>query len=222
MMQNPDVANDRKKIKEKLGIGAVMTDELVDDVLPPRRLNTDEATSASREEQRTPCACACSPCGPGPAPSLARQLAKRGYSDEVTEAVLHRLRRVGLIDDQDFADQWVRSRQAHAERASVRWPPSCARRCRRRVIATALDGIDVATERSAPNNSVGTGFAAVLGEGDDLKVTRRLVGMLARRGYGQSMAVAVVTMHSPLSGSAGGSSSHTFEPGGIASPIRFG
>lgn len=34
--ENPDVANEiEKKIKEKLGIGAVMTDELVDDVLPP-------------------------------------------------------------------------------------------------------------------------------------------------------------------------------------------
>jgi recombination protein RecA len=35
MMENPDVANEiEKKIKEKLGIGAVMTDELIDDVLP--------------------------------------------------------------------------------------------------------------------------------------------------------------------------------------------
>jgi recombination protein RecA len=34
-MENPDVANEiEKKIKEKLGIGAVMTDELTDDVVP--------------------------------------------------------------------------------------------------------------------------------------------------------------------------------------------
>ena len=33
----------------------------------------------------------------------------------------------------------------------------------------------------------------MLGDGDDPKVMRRLVGMLARRGYSQSMAVAVVT-----------------------------
>ena len=33
----------------------------------------------------------------------------------------------------------------------------------------------------------------VLAEGDDAKVMRRLVGMLARRGYSQTMAVAVVT-----------------------------
>ena len=35
LMENPDIANEiEKKIKEKLGIGAVMTDDLVDDVLP--------------------------------------------------------------------------------------------------------------------------------------------------------------------------------------------
>ena len=32
-----------------------------------------------------------------------------------------------------------------------------------------------------------------LGDGDDPKVMRRLVGMLARRGYSQSVAVDVVT-----------------------------
>lgn len=32
-----------------------------------------------------------------------------------------------------------------------------------------------------------------LGDGDDAKVMRRLVGMLARRGYSQGMAVGVVT-----------------------------
>jgi regulatory protein len=32
-----------------------------------------------------------------------------------------------------------------------------------------------------------------LGGDDDVKVMRRLVGVLARRGYGQSMAVEVVT-----------------------------
>src|SRR6187399_1646920 len=35
LIENPDVGNEvEKKIKEKLGIGAVMTDELIDDVLP--------------------------------------------------------------------------------------------------------------------------------------------------------------------------------------------
>ena len=43
---------------------------------------------------------------------LAGQMAKRGYPDEAAHAVLARLEAVGLIDDEDFAEQWVRSRQA--------------------------------------------------------------------------------------------------------------
>ena len=35
LMENPDIGNEiEKKIKEKLGVGAVLTDEVVDDVLP--------------------------------------------------------------------------------------------------------------------------------------------------------------------------------------------
>ena len=35
LMENPDVANEiEKKIKEKLGVGATLTDEAIDDVLP--------------------------------------------------------------------------------------------------------------------------------------------------------------------------------------------
>src|ERR1700759_4551423 len=45
---------------------------------------------------------------------LAGQLAKRGYPGDVSERVLDRLADVGLIDDADFAEQWVRSRRARA------------------------------------------------------------------------------------------------------------
>src|SRR5690348_8663973 len=45
---------------------------------------------------------------------LETQLAKRGYAEDVTAQVLDRLTTVGLIDDEDFAEQWVRSRRLHA------------------------------------------------------------------------------------------------------------
>ena len=61
------------------------------------------------------------------------------------------------------------------------------------VIGIFVEGSDV-TERVRAEQLVERRLRReVLGEGDDLKVTRRLVGMLARRGYSQSMAVAVVT-----------------------------
>src|ERR1700754_768720 len=45
---------------------------------------------------------------------LEGQLAKRGYPDEVSGRVLDRLTEVGLVDDADFAEQWVRSRRLNA------------------------------------------------------------------------------------------------------------
>src|SRR3954465_14951054 len=45
---------------------------------------------------------------------LAGQLAKRGYPDDVSNRVLDRMADVGLIDDADFAEQWVRSRRENA------------------------------------------------------------------------------------------------------------
>ena len=126
---------------------------------------------------------------------LAAQLTKRGYPDEVTEAVLDRLAAVGLIDDEDFAAQWVRSRQTHAGKgrralaAELRTKGIDAE-----VIATALEGLDSGVERVRAEQLVERRLRReVLGGGDDAKVMRRLVGMLVRRGYRQSMAVAVVT-----------------------------
>ena len=126
---------------------------------------------------------------------LIGQLVKRGYPDEVATTVLDRLAAVGLIDDAEFADQWVRSRRAHAGKGKR----ALAAELRNKgidadVIAAALDGIDAAAERERAEQLVEQKLRrATLADADDTKVMRRLVGMLASRGYSQSMAVAVVT-----------------------------
>ncbi|MCX2932215.1 recombination regulator RecX [Mycobacterium sp. CVI_P3] len=126
---------------------------------------------------------------------LAGQLAKRGYPDGVTATVLNRLVAVGLIDDADFAEQWVRSRRARAGKGKR----ALAAELRTKgvdddVIAAALDGIDAGAERQRAEQLVEQKLRReALADADDTKVMRRLVGMLARRGYGQSMAVAVVS-----------------------------
>ena len=125
---------------------------------------------------------------------LAGQMAKRGYPDDAAQAVLERLEAVGLIDDEDFAEQWVRSRQVNAGKGKR----ALAAELRTKgvddeVIATALEGIDAGVERVRAEQLVERRLRReVLGGDDDPKVMRRLVGMLARRGYSQSMAVAVV------------------------------
>jgi regulatory protein len=125
---------------------------------------------------------------------LEGHLARRGYPDDVSARVLDRLTEVGLVDDADFAEQWVRSRQMNAGKGKR----ALAAELRTKgvdndVITEALADIDADAERSRAEQLVADRLRREkLDDGDDVKVTRRLVGMLARRGYSQSMAFDVV------------------------------
>ena len=126
---------------------------------------------------------------------LAAQLTKRGYPDDVGERVLDRLADVGLIDDRDFAEQWVRSRRVNAGKGKR----ALASELRTKgiddeLIADALADIDASAERTRAEQLVADKLRRerLSDDTDDTKVARRLVAMLARRGYGQSMAFDVV------------------------------
>jgi len=125
---------------------------------------------------------------------LAGQLAKRGYPDDVSDRVLDRLAKVGLVDDADFAEQWVSSRRVNAEKGKR----ALAAELRTKgvdddVVTAALAGIDAGAERARAEQLVRDKLRREkLGDDDDTKVARRLVGMLARRGYNQTMALDVV------------------------------
>jgi regulatory protein len=125
---------------------------------------------------------------------LAGQLAKRGYPDDVSNRVLDRLAAVGLVDDADFAEQWVRSRQARAGKGKR----ALAAELRTKgvdddVITAVLDGIGAGAERDRAEQLVRTRLRRESLGDDDMRVSRRLVAMLARRGYSQSMAYDVVS-----------------------------
>jgi regulatory protein len=125
---------------------------------------------------------------------LAGQLAKRGYPDDVSTRVLDRLTNVGLINDADFAEELVRSRRLHAGKGKR----ALAAELRTKgvdddVIAATLGGIDAAAERDRAVDLVRARLRRENLDGDQAKVARRLVGMLARRGYGQTMAFDVVS-----------------------------
>ena len=127
---------------------------------------------------------------------LEGQLSKRGYPDDVSVRVLDRLAQVGLVDDADFAQQWVRSRREHAGRGKR----ALAAELRTKgvdseLIDASLAGIDAGAERERAEQLIRDKLRREkLTDGDDTKVARRLVGMLARRGYGQSMAFDVVSV----------------------------
>lgn len=128
---------------------------------------------------------------------MAGQLEKRGYPDDVSARVLDRLADVGLIDDVDFAEQWVRSRHIHAGKGKR----ALATELRNKgvdgdVITATLESIDAGAERERAEQLVQSKLRREATIGDDPKavdkVTRRLVAMLARRGYNQGMAFDVV------------------------------
>ena len=126
---------------------------------------------------------------------LEGHLAKRGYPDDVSARVLDRLTEVGLVDDADFAEQWVRSRQLNAGKGKRALAAELRTKgVDKDLIAAALADIDADAERSRAEQLVADRLRRekLDHDGDDVKVTRRLVGMLARRGYSQSMAFDVV------------------------------
>jgi regulatory protein len=123
---------------------------------------------------------------------LCGQLAKRGYPDDVTDRVLDRLGAVGLVDDVDFAEQWVQSRRANAGKSRRTLAAELhTKGVDPDVITAALAGIDAGAERDRAERLV---RAELRREtlSDEARVSRRLVAMLARRGYGQTLACEVV------------------------------
>lgn len=126
---------------------------------------------------------------------LSAQLAKRGYPDAVSERVLDRLAAVGLVDDLDFARQWVASRRAKAGKSKRALAAELhTKGVDNEVITAVLGGIDAQAERERAEQLVRARLRreALGDETDETKVSRRLVALLARRGYHQTMACEVV------------------------------
>jgi regulatory protein len=157
--------------------------------------STSKSTEASREEQARNLCLRLLTARARTRAELEGQLAKRGYPDEVSQRVLDRLAQVGLVNDEDFAEQWIRSRRANAGKGKR----ALASELRNKgvandVITAALADIDAGAERQRAEQLVRDRLRREkLADDDDSKIARRLVGMLARRGYSQSMAFDVVT-----------------------------
>src|SRR5580693_4125536 len=126
---------------------------------------------------------------------LAGQLAKRGYPDDVSARVLDRLTDVGLVDDAGFAEQWVHSRRANAGKGKGALAAELhTKGVDNDVITSVLGGINPAAERGRAEQLVRARLRREnLGDADDARVSRRLVAMLARRGFDQTMAYEVVS-----------------------------
>jgi regulatory protein len=123
---------------------------------------------------------------------LADLLAARDIPDDAAEAVLDRFTEVGLIDDAAFARAWVSSRQAG--RGLARRALSAELRAKgvdAEVAAEAVEAVDEDDERAAAQRLVARRVPGMR-RLDRATATRRLVGMLARKGYNGGLAAAVV------------------------------
>jgi regulatory protein len=142
---------------------------------------------------------------------LAELLAKRGVPDDTAEAVLDRFTEVGLIDDAAFARAWVSSRQSgrglarRALSAELR-----AKGVQPDVAAEAVETVDEDDEREAARRLVERRLGSMR-RLDRATATRRLMGMLARKGYPGGLAAAVVRAALDGAGGLDGAPDSTFD-----------
>jgi regulatory protein len=122
---------------------------------------------------------------------LAKALARKEISGEVIAEVLDRYDEVGIIDDAAFARAWVSSR--HHGRGLAR--RALANELRQRgvdaeVATEALETIDEDEEATTARALVDRKLRTARGTPD--AVFRRLVAMLARKGYPAGVAFRAV------------------------------
>lgn len=127
-----------------------------------------------------------------PRAGLAQKLTQRGISPAAIERVLDRFTEVGLIDDQAYAQAYVRSK--HQERSLSRW--ALRSELRRKglddeVVEIAAEAVDPATEEITATRLIQRRAAAALGAGPEA-ARRRLLALLDRRGYPAELSIRVV------------------------------
>ncbi|MFD1814118.1 recombination regulator RecX [Rhodococcus gannanensis] len=143
---------------------------------------------------------------------LSKKLTDKGFDGDVIARVLDRLAEVKLVDDAAFAAQWVHSRHTYSGKGKR----ALAMELRTKgvapdVAAGALDQIDGDDERARAVELVQRKLRTasldfeIDGPGgrssERDRLVRRLVSMLARRGYPQGMSFDVVKAELARAGS---------------------
>jgi regulatory protein len=123
---------------------------------------------------------------------LATALARKQVPDDIAHRLLDRFEEVGLVDDSAFAQAWVDSR--HRGRGLGR--RALSHELRRKgidddVARDAVASVDDAAERDTARRLVER-RADSLANIEPAHAQRRLLGMLARKGYGAGIATEVV------------------------------
>jgi regulatory protein len=123
---------------------------------------------------------------------LAKKLAQKNVPDDIATRLLDRFEEVGLVDDAAFAQEWVAQRQEGRGLAKR----ALAQELRRKGIddetaRAALDTVDPEDEVDAARLLVQRKLRSMRGLDEQVAI-RRLVGMLARKGYSSGTSFRVV------------------------------
>ncbi len=127
-----------------------------------------------------------------PRAGLAQALRRKGIPGDVADRVLDRLTEVGLIDDQAYAAAFVETKHrdrglgAAALRTELRRKGVDAE-----IAGNAAAQVDSEAERRRAHALIARRVDAAMASGYPA-ARRRLVGLLARRGYSADVAVSVV------------------------------
>ena len=123
---------------------------------------------------------------------LRQVLRRKGFDDETSETLLGKLDRAGLVNDAEFAELWVKSR--HANRGLSR--TALVAELRRKGVdgelaEQAAGEVDRESEEQRARELVRKKLGS-LGNVDEQAALRRLLGLLARKGYPQGLAYTVI------------------------------
>lgn len=119
---------------------------------------------------------------------IEQKLLQAGYRPCTVEMVIYKLQRENLLDDADFARQWVESRQHHKLGRS-----RIAQELRRKGVSQeeAEEALSVIEDEDQLSGAVALAkkAAARIKPGEDMrKAASRIAAMLARRGYSWDIA----------------------------------
>ena len=130
---------------------------------------------------------------------MRERLTRKGFDADAVDEVMARLDKHRLLDDTDFAAEWVRSRHLNSGKGRVALRHELRTKgIDESIIADALSDIDPDDEREIAAGLVARKLTPSVVErvaadrAEREKTLRRLVGFLVRRGYSQSLAFDVV------------------------------
>ncbi len=127
---------------------------------------------------------------------LEQKLAGHDTPRDIAESLLDRFEELGLIDDASFAILWVESRSRtkslsrgalKRELAAKGVPADCAEAA----LAQLTEEDEIESAKRLVRRKIPKSFSSQDRDGQD-RAVRRLMGMLARKGYGAALAFKIV------------------------------